>query len=189
MKPTLLWLAPILATLAISALHGADTSTEPISQRDRFLVTVSEYQLGDSVPANASEADILESIRETDAQPTETIRLSVIKDVDCMVQFGRVIPVTVGKTMNREVATRQTQNVQVGTLLKFRMSLDGESVIVKIEFEASRFQGEGSDDSPPDIASASISTSQYLPFAKPCLIGSTSIGDTSYVFVTVTKIP
>ncbi len=64
-----------------------------------------------------------------------------------------------------------------------------ESVVAKIAFESSRFQGEGTDDTPPEIASSTIATTQLFELEKLYLLGSTSSGKTSYVFVTVTKLP
>ncbi len=189
MKTSILIVATLFGAIVFSAVHAQQAASESTKAPVRFMVTLSEYQLGSSVPDNASEADIVESIREKTVQPTETIRLSVINDVEGMVQFGKLATVTVGKTVNRDVTTRQSQNVQVGTMLKLTLSTENEAILANIAFEASRFQGEGTDDSPPDIASTTIKTTQLLEFGRPCLIGSSSSGKTSYVFVTVTRLP
>lgn len=189
MKTAFLLVAPLVAAIAISALHANEALGEPTTDHVRFMVTLSEYQLEDSVPASASEADILGLIQKSNVLPTETIRLSVVSDVEGMVQFGKRVTVTVGKTVNRDVTTRQAQNVQVGTLLKLTLSMANELVLAKLAFESSRLQGEGTDDSPPDMVTATISTTQILEFEKPRLMGSTSSGQTSFVFVTVTKLP
>lgn len=190
MKTVVLLIVPLFASIAISALHANETLSNPTTDHLRFMVTLSEYQLEDSVPVSASEADILGLIQKSNVQPTETIRLSVINDVEGMVQFGKRVTVTVGKTVNtRDVTSRQTQHVQVGTLLKLTLSMAGESVIAQVAFESSRLQGEGTDDSPPDMVSATISTTQILELGKPRLMGSTSSGQTSFVFMTVTRLP
>ncbi len=93
----------------------------------------------------------------------------MIKDVEGMAQFGKVANVTIGKTVNREITTRQTQNVQVGTLLKAKVRLENEAIVANITFEASRLQGNGTEDSPPDIASTTINTTQSLEIGKPRL--------------------
>ena len=182
-------IATLFASIACSVSHAQQATSEQTKAPVRFMVTLSEYQLGDGVPEIASEADILALIRKKTVQPAETVRLSVIKDVEGMVQFGNLATVTVGKTVNRDVTTRQTQNVQVGTLLKLTMSLENEVVVANIAFEASRFQGDATDDSPPIIASTTIKTTQLLELGKPRLIGSSSSGKTSYVFVTATQLP
>ena len=188
MKTSILVFSALIASLAFSVSFAQPGANETTKAPVRFMVTLSEYQLGEGVPDSATESEILDSIRKKTVQPTETIRLSVIKDVEGMAQFGKVANVTVGKTVNRDVTTRQTQNVQVGTLLKATVRLENEAIVASIAFEASRLQGNGTEDSPPDIASTTITTTQSLEFGKPCLIGSSSGGKTSYVFVTITQL-
>lgn len=188
MKASMLIFSTLLATIAFSVSLAQSGSDEPTKAPIRFLVTISEYQLGEVFTDSATEAEILDSIRKKTVPPTETIRLSVIKDVEGMAQFGKVANVTIGKTVNREITTRQTQNVQVGTLLKAKVRLENEAIVANITFEASRLQGNGTEDSPPDIASTTINTTQSLEIGKPRLIGSSSGGKTSYVFVTITQL-
>jgi hypothetical protein len=186
---SILIVATLLASIACSTAYAQQAVSDQAKAPVRYIVTLSEYQLGNGVPDTASEADILELLRQNTVHPTETVRLSVIKDVEGMVQFGKLAAVTVGKTVNREVTTRQTQNVQVGTLLRITIRLENDAIAANIAFEASRFQGDGTDDSPPDIDTTTIKTTQFIEFGKPRLIGSSSSGKTSYVFVTVNQIP
>lgn len=63
----------------------------------RFLLTVSEYQIARDIPENAAESDILKVIREDNLVPLETIRLSVSNTIESSVKIGRVVSAIAGR--------------------------------------------------------------------------------------------
>lgn len=185
----------ILLLFSLSVLAGTVKASEDqtegsqTSARQSFMVTIAEYQMEASVPVSASEKDLLDSIRKDGLTPAEVVRFTVLSDTEGMVQFGKQTAVVIGSVTTRTGTSRNMQQYDLGTLIKVSVSPDGAGVITKLQFESSRLQGEGTEDSPPDVATATISTSRSHVLGVPCLMGSTTADNTSYIFLTVTKLP
>lgn len=183
-------LIAFVAVLGISGnvLAGENQASENAELKfDRYVATISEYQLEKPVSETATEAEIIELIRQQKVVPSETVRLSTINRVESLVQFGKSVTVTTGKVVQGTRTMRHTNQVEIGTLLQVVVESEGDVVSVKVAFESSRLQGEGTDDSPPDIVKSRIESTQVLELGKSCLLGSTSGGETSYILLTIMR--
>lgn len=169
---------------------AADSGASHQSQNklpEPYLITISEYRLKGVNPSDLTADNIVSAIKAEKATPIETVMLSAIADLESMVQFGRSVTVTTGRITNRDVTSRQTQQREIGTIVRVTASPTGQQVGLTLSFESSRLIGEGSDDSPPDIVTTSINTTQLFDFGQPTMIGASTAGETSYVFLTISR--
>jgi hypothetical protein len=170
-----------LATVPVASNQSQDEPTE------RYSITISEYRLKDVDSSKLTTENIVATIAAQKAKPFETVMLSAIAGTESMVQFGRSVTVTTGRMTNRDVTTRQTQQRQIGTILRVTASPDGGKVSATLSFESSRHVGERTDDSPPDIATTSVNSTQIFDLGQPTLIAATTAAETSYVLITISR--
>ncbi|MFN3194068.1 MAG: hypothetical protein ACE361_26405 [Aureliella sp.] len=171
--------------LLVSVADIAGAQEEPPG--NSYSVTLSEYRLKELDSTKISESSIVQLIATSKAKPIETISLTTFAGSESVVQFGRTVSVTVGFSQRGAASQRVTQDRQIGSLLQITVNPNDEWAAVELSYEASRHEGEGTDDSPPELTNTRIQTSQMLKWNQPTLIGGTSAGETSYVFLTVTK--
>lgn len=120
-------------------------------------------------------------------EPIETIRLSVLSGSESYVQFGRRVNVTVGRTVGRGgEAARTIQVFDVGTTVRITAKPANGPVAIMLSYETSRLEDNGEDDTPPEMITTQISTSQVLELGRPRLIGSSSSAATSVIVITIT---
>ena len=169
----------------------ADDANSSSSKQASFIVQLTEYRLRQPVDPPRSVSDILAILARPggneEYQPIETIRLSALSGTESTVQFGRRVNVTVGTTTNRGGTVKNVQAVDVGTLVRVTPALQAGKVALKLEFESSRIEGDATQDSPPDISTTQIKTTQLLELGKPSLVGSTTSTANSVILITVTS--
>ena len=154
----------------------------------QYIITLSEYRLKDHDFSELTAAKIAGAIKAENATPVETIVLSATSGAESMVSFGRAVTVTVGHTTTRQGnKLRKTQKIDLGTSLRVTPTAVGKRVEAIVLFNSSRHAGVGTDDSPPNIIATKIETKQLLDLDNPTLIGATTAGETSFVFLTVTQ--
>jgi hypothetical protein len=170
---------------AVVRTNQADQSQTEVPEQ--YLITLSQYRLEGLDTSHLTADDVAAAIKTQKASPVETVMLTAVAGGESMVQFGRSVTVTTGTVANRDVTSRQTQQREVGSLLRLIPSTEGQKVGLQLTFESSRQAGEGTDDSPPDIVTISIKISQLFDLGKPTLIGGTTTGESSYVFLTVSR--
>jgi hypothetical protein len=146
--------------------------------------------LKQTLDPSLSAAQILELVSTKDKnagyEPIETIRLSTLSGTETVVQFGRRVNVTVGKTVTRGGETaRSVQAFDVGAIVRVTATPENGSVSLKLTYETSRLDGNGDEDTPPELTKTQISTTQLLELGQPRLVGSSTSAPTSVVVVTV----
>ena len=156
-----------------------------------YVLQLTEFRFKSSVDPKITAREIVAQFEKpkTDdsIQHIETIRMSIQSGVNNKVQFGRQVTVTTGMMTNAGKSTRITQDRSVGTVLRVSAIPQGQSVQLGIDYESSRFDGDGTEDSPPDTVTAKITSMQLFEIGKPMLVGGTSAGETSYVIVSVDR--
>ena len=169
----------------------ADDPSSSSSNQASFIVQLTEYRLKQPLDPSRSVSEILASLAKPgdneEYQPIETIRLSALSGTESTAQFGRRVNVTIGTTTNRGGTVKNVQAVDVGTLVRVTPALQAGKVALKLEFESSRIEGDASADSPPDISTTQIKTTQLLELGKPSLVGSTTSTANSVILITVTS--
>lgn len=140
----------------------------------RYLVTVTTY-------------DVMLSDNEQPA-PIETVRVSAMESQVCQAQFGRQVSVVNGKVSNgRNVSTQRSQ-VNVGSIVEATVEPNPIGAIFALKFETSRLVGEGTNDSPPDVTTVTLTTTMAVKFDEPTLVGSGSSESPTFVYVTISKL-
>jgi hypothetical protein len=75
----------------------------------------------------------------------------------------------------------------VGTIVRVTATPENGSVFLKLTYETSKLDGNGDEDTPPELTKTQISTTQLLELGQPRLVGSSTSTPTSVVVVKVTK--
>lgn len=175
--------------IPIGGIAVADEKPEP----SQFLVTVLEYHLPEMVSATASERDILALIGERDIAPVQTLRLTALESTRSMVQFGKRVSVQVGEVTNRNVTSRQTKPIDIGTILRVEIAARSQGPIIEVSYSSSYLDGEGTAgssqdaESPQDVVTVSAESAHRFEIGQPRLIASTTLGESSFLFVTVSN--
>jgi len=188
------WMLCLTLVLLFRGAAIADEGQRPAADDapaspERYMVTFSAYRLDEAISADATEDEIVAFIKREDIKPHDTIRLSAISDMESMAQFGRRVSVTAGRSVGPTGTTRQIQLVEVGASLRLTVTQHENGALAKIRYESTRHIGEGTEESPPDLATTNITTTQILEFGKPRLVGASSADGASWILVTVTKRP
>lgn len=167
----------------------AETSRPEVLES--YIVQLSEYKINGPTDPSQTAADIVASLMKADAKTKpeliETVRLSTLSGSESMVQFGKQVRVTSGTVSVRGTTARQMQNVQFGTIVRVTATPRAGKVVVKLSFESSRLDGKGAENSPPDISTTQIESTQLLEIGKPTLIGGTTADTSSFILLTVTR--
>lgn len=162
----------------------AQDETPAIKSRQSFQIKVCEFRYK-LTGANVTTEQILKSYRNNASiERIQTVRVLITEGSNTNVQFGRQQAVTVGRTnAGRGMpATRQTQQMEVGTLLSASGAVEGEICHLAMRYTSSRFEGEETEDSPPNIVTTTVEGDYNLQFGKPILVaGSTEGGSTMIV--------
>jgi hypothetical protein len=181
-----------LVIAGVSSAQDASTSSDGAGKPSTYVVQLTEFRLNQTLDPSLSAAQILELVSKKDNnagyEAIETIRLSTLSGMESMVQFGRRVNVTVGKTVTRGGETaRNVQALDVGTIVRVTATPENGSVFLKLTYETSKLDGNGDEDTPPELTKTQISTTQLLELGQPRLVGSSTSTPTSVVVVKVTK--
>lgn len=184
--------APLIALESTNAAEqaGADRETQAT-----YLVQLTEFQVKSSSDPKMSARDIVARFQrlkdDKTAQPIEVIRLSVLGETETMIQFGRQTEVTSGiVSSGRGSTTRQTDTLQIGTLVRLTVSPRADQkALVTLSYESSRLEGEGEKDLRPDIVTTQIEGAHIIELGKSKLIAGTSAGRTSFLILSVEDSP
>jgi len=167
------------------------TNTDPIpAGLNRYSATISEYQLKEIKTPPLTQDVILAAIENQKAVPIETVMTTATDGIEGRIQFGRQVALTTGSVNNGRTNARQTQQFHIGTMLRLSIApSEPETMVgVSLSFEAARVSGEGTEDSPPDIATTTITLKQTVELGKPTLIGASTANESSFVFLTISRL-
>ena len=175
----------------VSSAQDTSTSSGGAAKPPTYVVQLTEFRLNQTLDPSLSAAQILELVSKKDNnagyEAIETIRLSTLSGTESMVQFGRRVNITVGKTVTRGGETaRNVQALDVGTIVRVTATPESGSVSLKLAYETSRLDGNGDEDTPPELTKTQINTTQLLELGQPRLVGSSTSAPVSVVVVTVT---
>ena len=191
-------LATILVPVLLSVIGNVMADEKPSGEskdpqatrsQTQYLATVAEYHLDQPFAITATEREIADYIRDQKVEPVETVRLTVMSDAYSHVQFGKRVTVTTGKIVNRDVVTRQTETIETGTILDIRIEQHARGAIANLEYTSSRLEGDGGEDSPPDMTTTTVQSTQVFELGKPRLVGARSANEKSYVMATISELP
>ncbi|WP_164101039.1 hypothetical protein [Candidatus Laterigemmans baculatus] len=200
MRTFVLFLAAAALTAGVAASQDRvvkeGATAESTKAVRTFMVRFTEVRL-DAAPDPSLTADeVVKLLTEPaddkapdDKAPevVEMVRLSVLERNPTMVQFGRSAAVTTGQSFSGRdrPPVRQTQMMQVGTAVHVLATPQDDKVLLETTYESSRFDGEGTADGPPEIATVQIAGRLLLEPGKPTLVGGTSAKSGTYLLVII----
>lgn len=182
----------VLLSFFTVVAHGEENAASDDvapSAPTQFLVTLAEYRLDQPIPVEATETEILESVRRSKVTPVETVRMTAGENSENLVNFGRQVSVTAGTVSRGPVTSKQFNSVQIGTVLKVRLVSHTDGVQAEIDYSTSRVAANGTEDSPPDVVSNTVQTTQVYALGKQRLIAMSSVGDASCIVVSIQRLP
>ena len=102
-----------------------------------------------------SSSEVVKSFGELkengDIEIVETIRLSALPSFESMMQMGKRATVTVGvSNAPGRGQTRQMQQQMIGTMVRLTAEPSDGKALLKLSYEASRFEGRGTDENGSD---------------------------------------
>jgi predicted RecA/RadA family phage recombinase len=193
MKPQHILIVPLFLLAAIVHVHGNaranEANAETQQNTTQYLIELSEYELEQAIPVGLGEAEVIDAIRSSGAKPVETIRLTALSDTESMVQFGKRMAVTTASITRGDAITRQTKEIEIGTILRLRIKPHAKGAIADIDYSTNRVDGEGTDDSPPDVLTNTMQSTQVYVLGKSRLLSTMGIGKLTGVIVIVREIP
>jgi hypothetical protein len=150
--------------------------------REFRIKTPLDYQM--TAPEIAKSFDQLK--KDGKVELIDTIRLTALEYNESMVMFGKRTSVTTGVARNAQ-GQRQLSltSVQMGTTVRATVSPQDSKVLLKLSYDASRMEGVGTEESPPDTITVQFSTSLLLELGMPTLVGG-STAEESHCFLMVT---
>ena len=174
------------------SVTGQENPTEQL-RPEAFTVRVTEFELKSSAGDRVSNSEILKKLTDLDNRSEvveiQTLRLSAIDGQEAMVQFGRRVTITTGSTTPGRgfPTTRQTQFLDIGTLLRVSGIMHGNKCQIAVAHEVSRLVGEGTEDSPPDMVNSTINGTYVATLGEPILLGGINEGKTNFLVLTVER--
>jgi hypothetical protein len=190
---TVLFLGSIMATSFCFAQE--DKNSQAVTNKssglgNAYIVQLTEFRMKKSSDVQLSSIEILKSFDQLrdngDIEIIETIRLSALPTYESMMQIGKKATVTVG-VMNvpGRPQARQMQQEMIGTMVRLTAEPCDGKTLLKLSYEASRFEGERSNDSPPDTKTFQINTTLLLDRSKTTLVGGTSAESSTFLAVSI----
>ena len=189
---TFLFLSIILSgTCFAQEADSHQVVSKPTSGLEKpYIVQLTEFRWKKSADTKMSSSDIVKALEEMkdtgDVEMIETIRLSALLGYENMMQICKRVSVTVGVMIAPgRGQTRQTQQQMVGTMVRITVEPANGKTLLKLSYEASRFEGEGTEDSPPDTKTFQVNSTLLLDDSKTALVGGTSAESTTFLAVSV----
>src|SRR6056297_3469789 len=94
----------VLLFLFVSGIATADESpstkpevADPPIIQERYMLTLAEYRLKDTVPIDANESEVVAFILDQETEPLGAVRLSATNDTESMARFENAVTVLAGK--------------------------------------------------------------------------------------------
>tara|TARA_R110002049_G_scaffold27283_3_gene93850 strand:- start:670 stop:1419 length:750 start_codon:yes stop_codon:yes gene_type:complete len=166
-----------------------DSSADSRSNATQYLVELSEYKLEQSIPTGLSEDQVIDAMLKAGTKPVETIRLTAVSDTESVAKIGRRVALAPGTITQNGVMSRQVKDVEIGTMLSITIKHHVKGAIADIAYTTSRFDGDGTDGSSPDVLTNTTQSSQVYSIGKPRLLSTVGVGELTGVLVIVREIP
>lgn len=189
----LLLVAHLLGSAVSVAQEGSpfDASAAPPVPTQSYAVQLTEFRLKSATDPTLTASDIVKTFEQMrndgKVDLIEIIRLSALEGQESSVQIGKAANVTIAMTAvaGGRPPMRQMQTQTVGTSARVTAVGQGGKVLLNLSYEASRFEGPGQEDSPPDTVTVQFNTTLLIEPGKPTLVGGTSAEATHLLLVSI----
>ena len=173
---------------SIPVVTSVATDEAQSNSPEQYLLTLSEYRMKGLDVSGLTAEKIVAAIATDKAKLLETTMLTAIAGTENRVSFGRTVAFKNGVVNSRGGKSQNYTYRDVGTVLSATPITEGQRVRLALNFSSSRVTGEGTDDTPQSNVAISIEINQLFELARPTLVGANTAGETSYLFLTVTRL-
>ncbi len=162
----------------------------PIVEGPPCIVQLTEFRMKKSPNIDQLSIEIEKSFDEMkvsgEIEIIETIQISVLPGFESMLQIGKMATVTTGVTSSPNKApSRHTQQQSIGTLVRLTAEPRDGKTQLGLTYESSRFDREGTVDSPPDTNTFTVNTTMLISPSKTTLVGGSSVGSSTFLAVSM----
>lgn len=192
------YLAPcVFAADPPSTDAAATPSTQP-ALLDSYVVRLVEIRTSGTLEEPLTAENFTSSLEKLKQDGKvallESIRVSAIANQEAMAQFGKSAAITVGTNFpgggpggpgGGRGPMRVTQERNMGTIVKVTVSPQAGKLLVKLVYEASRFEDEKPEDRPPAHTTTHFASTLVVGPGKTILVGGQDSEKSSTVFLTV----
>ncbi len=192
------WCLSILCCLAVlchpmhaqeaPATKSVGVGSHAEAPRVIYQVDVIEFSLKDKADADLDSTKLLELLKTKSdkIQRIDSTRMTAISGARCSASFGASASVTMGVTKSAVGSTRNTAQVQVGTMVELTpLSNSNGTAAVTFSYEAARLKEARQEDMIPDIVKVTVKADLVLKLGTPTLVAGSTNGETSYIAVTI----
>ncbi len=195
------WCLPILCCLAVivhqlnaqeaPATKSGSSASHAEAQHVIYRVDLIEFALKDKSDADLGSAELLDLLKTKSdkIQRIESTRMTAISGAKCTASFGRSASVTMGVTKSAVGSTRNTAQIQVGTMMQLTpMNNSDGTATVTLIYEAARLTVAKQEDTMPDIVKVTVNAELMLKLGTPTLVAGSTNGDSSYIAITIREV-
>lgn len=192
MKSNLNLIVAVLSLVCLSCATGdilaEDAGTKTEADSVQYLIELSEYELEKPIPIGLDERSVVNAILRAGIKPVETIRLTAMSASDSMVQVGKRISVTTDTMTRGDTTTRRFEALEIGTILRLEIEPHHDGAVANISYTTSRVDGDPSGDSPPNVLTNTVQSTQVYVLGRPRLLTTVGAGSITGILVTVRDI-
>lgn len=153
-----------------------------------YQVDVIEFALKDKANADLESAKLLELLKTKSdkIQVVESTRMTAISGAQCTASFGRSASVTMGVTKSAVGSTRNTAQIQIGTMVRLTpINNSNGTATVTLSYEAARLNEVKQEDTMPDIIKVTVNSELLLKLGTPTVVAGSTHGESSYIAITI----
>lgn len=184
-----------VAALSASAAQETETSAPgtsgPSIPSESYLVHVTEFRLKAPADLKLAPDNIAESfdrmLEEGGIELTETVSLSAMEGQPGYVKIERVTSVVTGMTVTAQGRFPIRSSETTGTTVGITAMHKDDEILMELDYESSRFNGPGTEESPPELIKVQIQTTLKLKDGEAVLAGGTTSEPRSFLLVRIVR--
>lgn len=195
MRYTFVALTAFVFLSAASLAQGEGTrdtaDKAPESTLRSYVVQLTEFRWKGSADLALSPRELVRAVdqlrKDGKLDVIETVRLSALENHESMAQFGKSVAIVTGVADTGQGRVRNVGFHQVGTMVKLTAVPKDGKVVLELQYEASRLNGEGAADLPSSTLTTQFKTTLMIEPGTPTLVGSTTAQPSSLLVVSITE--
>jgi len=140
-----------------------------------------------SLSAATIAQDFEKLSKRGDVSLVETVRLTAIEGYQASAMFGKMVAIVQGVTTGVNGKSRNMVQRSLGTTLKVTAQSQDEKVLLKLNYQTTRMDGEAKKDAAQDMSTVAIDTNLLLKLDGRVVVAGTTESASTFLLVTVTQ--
>lgn len=183
--------AAISASAAQETEKSAPKTPGPLIPSESYLVHVTEFRLKAPADLKIAPDNIAESfdrmLEEGAVELTEIVSLSAMEGLPGYVKIERFTSVVTGMTDTAQGRFPIRSSATTGTTIGITAMHKDDDILMELDYESSRFNGQGTEESAPELIKVQIQTTLKLKDGKAVLVGGTTSEPGSLLLVRIAR--